>query len=100
MIRKTIIVRAIIILAVLSLASSIVFSQSGGSYELTWASIKGGGGEMTGGDYSLVSSIAQPEPGDTQSGGGYSLNGGVVDAGRSGQSTPGGTKVYAPMILR
>ena len=100
MTRKTIILQAIIILTVLSLASSIVFSQSGGGYELTWTSIDAGGGAMTGGAYSLVSSIGQPEVGTTQNGGGYSLNGGVVDAGSSGMTPAGEQRVLLPLLSR
>ena len=55
---------------------------------------------MTGGAYSLISSIGQPEPGSTQSGGGYSLNGGIVDAGSPGQTAPGGQHVFLPLVLR
>ena len=97
---KTIRTMILISVLVLLLASSLVLAQSGGAYELTWTSIDAGGGAMTGGAYSLVSSIGQPEAGATQSGGGYSLTGGVVDAGGSGGATPDGQQVYVPLILR
>ena len=78
----------------------VAHAQSGGDYELTWATVDGGGGAMTGGAYSLVSSIAQPEPGATQNGGDYSLNGGVVDAGTSGGTVPAGQRIFLPLIQR
>lgn len=94
--------RAMTLIALLCLfiAATLVQAQGGGDYELTWTSIDAGGGAMTGGGYNITSSIGQPEPGPTQNGGGYSLNGGVVDAGTSGGTTPGGQRVYAPLILR
>lgn len=95
-------IRTVILLSLLIslLASSLVLAQAGGDYELAWTSINAGGGVMTGGAYSLASSIAQPEPGETQSGGDYDLNGGVVDAGSSDQSTPVEQHVFVPLILK
>ena len=55
---------------------------------------------ITGGDYSLANAIGQPEAGPAQSGGEYSLTGGVVDAGESGGVTPTGERVYLPMVAR
>lgn len=84
----------------LTLGGSAVIAQSGGGYELTWTSIDGGGGALSGGDYSLISSIGQPEPGATQNGGAYTLNGGVVDAGTTGGTTPPEQKIFVPLIQR
>ena len=50
--------------------------------------------------YSLTNVIALPEAGVTQSGGDYSLNGGIVDAGGSGGDTPGEERVYLPLVNR
>ena len=75
-------------------------AQSAGPYALTRTAVYAGGGTITGGAYSLVSSIGQPEPGPTQSGGGYSLNGGVVNAGSSGVPVAPGKKVYLPHVVR
>ena len=75
------------------------FAQSGGGYDLTWTSIAAAGGTLTGGAYSLVSTIGQPEPGAAASGGGYSLTGGVL--GGPGNTQPHGSKrVYLPIVLR
>ncbi|HRJ43195.1 MAG TPA: hypothetical protein PL105_15025 [Caldilineaceae bacterium] len=74
-------------------------AQTGGDYKLTWTTIDSGGGALTGGVYSLVSSIGQPEPGSTQNGGTYTLNGGGIDAGTSG-TTPAEERVFVPLIQR
>ncbi len=100
MIRKAIFKFVILPVLGLFMAGSLVFAQSGGPYELAWTTVNGGGGAMAGGAYNLTSYIAQVEPGATQSGGAYSLNGGVIDAGKSGQLLPGGKPVYLPVLLR
>ncbi|MEZ4718519.1 MAG: hypothetical protein R2851_20855 [Caldilineaceae bacterium] len=61
-----------------------VLAQSGGDYELTGPASPPGGMILTGGDYSLESTIGRPESGVTQRGGDYTLTGGMVDAGGSG----------------
>src|SRR2546422_167136 len=62
-------------------------AQSGGSYDLSWSAL-GGGGTSSGGFYSLCSTIGQPDAG-TVSGGNYTMDGGfwsfaapVNEAGR------------------
>jgi hypothetical protein len=51
-------------------------AQSGGTYDLTWNSIDGGGGMFSaGGAYTLGETIGQADAG-TMSGGSYTLNGG------------------------
>jgi hypothetical protein len=37
-----------------------------GDYEISWSTIDGGGGTSTGGDYSLVGTIGQPDAADSQ----------------------------------
>jgi hypothetical protein len=91
----------ILLFFVISAFSSFsTLAQSGGGYELTWTSIDGGGGALSGGAYSLVSSIGQPEPGATQSGGAYSLNGGVIDTGESGETASPEQTIFVPLIQR
>ncbi len=47
---------------VLMLASPMpVEAQSGGSYVLEWSTIDGGGGQSSGGSYSLTGTIGQPD---------------------------------------
>lgn len=87
-------------LAVLVSLAPAVRAQSGGPYELTWTTVDAGGGTLTGGAYSLVSMIGQPEPGAAAAGGGYTLTGGVV--GGAGAVAPpiGAKRVYLPMLVR
>lgn len=88
-----------IILVVLVALAPVALAQSGGPYELTWTAIGTGGGTLTGGAYSLVSTIGQPEAGPGASGGGYSLTGGVW-GGPSAAPPPAGMRVYLPLVLR
>ena len=44
-------------------------------YEITWSTIDGGGGASSGGPYTLVGTIGQPDPGE-MAGGDYKLSGG------------------------
>ncbi len=44
-------------------------------YEISWSTIDGGGGRSTGGDYALIGTIGQPDPGE-MAGGDYKLSGG------------------------
>lgn len=83
----------------LLLGGGTLLAQSGG-YELARQRVNTGGGLITGGNYSLANVIGQPEAGSTQRGGGYSLNGGIVDAGGSGPVTPAGEHVYLPLVTR
>ena len=66
MARKTVgIVGGILLLA------SAAMSQSGGGYDLTWSSIDAGGGIVSGGGYTLASSIGQPDASAPVSGGSW-----------------------------
>lgn len=57
-------------------AASSASAQSGGSFDLTWNTIDGGGATFsTGGAYQLGGTIGQADVG-TMSGGAYSLSGG------------------------
>jgi len=55
-------------------------AQTGGSYDLTWNTIDGGGGRSTGGPYTLTGTIGQPDAG-AMSGGDYELLGGFWPGG-------------------
>ncbi len=54
-------------------------AQTGGTYDLTWSTIDGGGGRSTGGTYTLEGTIGQPDAG-LMSGGDYVLAGGFWPA--------------------
>ncbi|MCP4708421.1 MAG: hypothetical protein GY869_07345, partial [Planctomycetes bacterium] len=58
---------------------SKTIAQSGGTYDLTWSTIDGGGGRSTGGAFILEGTIGQPDAG-LLSGGEYVLAGGFWPA--------------------
>lgn len=74
----------------------LAHAQTGGSYDLTWSSIDGGGGTSTGGAYTLNGTIGQADAGSV-SGGGYTLSGGYWIAAASVQLDH---FVYLPLVLR
>ncbi len=64
----------ILFLCLLAIAGT-AFSSTGGSYEISWWTVDGGGGTSSGGDYALIGTIGQPDAG-LMSGGSYGLVGG------------------------
>ena len=75
MIPKRLLPFIIVTLALLFVAS-IALAQSGGSYDLTWNTVDGGGAMFsTGGSYALGGTIGQTDAG-ALSGGSYALMGG------------------------
>ncbi len=82
-------------LAALLLLVSVVLAQGG--YELSWATVDGGGGSSEGGVYALGGTIGQPDAG-TLSGGSYTLAGGFwASAGPTGDDH---TYIYLPLVIR
>ena len=73
------IVRWMILLSTVFLISSAP-AQTGGSYQLTWSTIDGGGGRSSGGPYTLTGTIGQPDAA-WSSGGQYELLGGFWPGG-------------------
>ena len=72
-----------VIILPLSLSNpQLAVAQSGGSYELTWSSIDGGGstGTLSGGSYALNGTIGQADAGEI-SGGTFTLGGGFWGGG-------------------
>jgi hypothetical protein len=90
-------ISVVITLCLLSLTTATVLAQSGGSYDLTWSSLNGGGGEASGGSWALISTVGQGEAGALH-GGSYTLSGGFL-AGMS-SPPPANDRVYLPVILR
>ena len=76
----------------LLVAASFTLAQSG--YDLSWFKVGGGGGQTSGGNYTLISSVGQAEAG-TMSGGAYTLGGGFIGGGASSPPT-----LYLPLISR
>lgn len=68
------------------LSITIAFAQSGGSYDLTWNTIDGGGGVSGGGTISLRGTIGQPDAG-VLSGGTITLAGGFWKGGLGGPTS-------------
>ncbi len=62
--------KKIIVLLVLILSLPVT-----AGYEITWSTIDGGGGASSGGPYTLVGTIGQPDAGE-MGGGDYKLSGG------------------------
>ncbi len=63
-------------LAVIGLGAPVVADP-----DLSWFTIDGGGGSSSGGTFSLMGTIGQPDAGATMTGGSFSLNGGFWGAG-------------------
>ena len=72
-------------------------AQSGGSYDLSWWTVEGGGSASAGGVYTLGGTAGQPDAG-VLSGGDYVLDGGFWAGG--GMPRPGSLALYLPMVAR
>jgi len=64
------------IISILLLAATL---NAAAQYEINWSTIDGGGGQSSGGAYTLQGTIGQPDPA-TSSGGRYTLHGGFWSA--------------------
>jgi hypothetical protein len=97
--RKIFLTLSILGLLVIALAVSNapVTAQSGGTYELSWSTVDGGGAmNLTGGTYSLSGMVGQFDAG-SQSGGTYSLNGGFWT---SVETIANSSKLYLPFLSK
>jgi len=88
----------IVLLALGLMVGGGVLAQTGGNYDLSWHSIDGGGGQATGGGYTLNGTVGQADAGQALTGGTYSLTGGFWLGGAN--SSPSGIKVYLPLVLK
>ncbi len=80
------------------LAAVPVLAQSGGGYDLSWATVDGGGGTFsTGGGYSLGGMAGQPDAG-LSTGGVYVLSEGFWGGGAV--TEPERYLLYLPLVLR
>jgi len=83
-----------LLIALLALLAPVALAQSGGSYDLSWNTVDGGGYTWSeGGSYSLGGTVGQPDAGVLQ-GGDYTLAGGFW-GGAAAQY-----RVYLPLVLR
>ena len=88
--------RHLLLIALVILAAAAVSSVRAAptaSYEITWYTIDGGGGTLSGGAYTLDGTLGQPDAG-TLNGGSYTLDGGYW----SGSAMM--YRVYLPLILK
>jgi len=83
---------ALALVLVLLLTGSAAHGQ-GEEYSLSWVTITGGG-TNSGGDYTMVATVAQPEVSLAASGGNYTLVGGVWG------SPIAPWRIYLPLVLR
>jgi hypothetical protein len=74
-----------------------VLAQQAGSFDLTWSTVDGGGGESSGSDYTLLGTVGQPDAARL-SGGGYSLVGGFW--GWHPVPLAQTHSIYLPLIIR
>ena len=96
-------VRVLVFLSVLCILSysytgwgtAPAVAQSGGSYDLSWNSVDGGGGISGGGSYILSGTLGQPDA-NLLSGGDYTLGGGFWGGG----VLAGWYQVYLPLVMR
>jgi hypothetical protein len=97
--------KVILALAALLLLASIgipqaqgtALAQSGDGYDLSWWTVDGGG-ESSGGSYTLGGTAGQPDAGEL-AGGSYILGGGIWGGGEV-TVPPETRRIYLPLILR
>ncbi len=90
----------ILLLLVFLLLSGLtmsVFAQTTG-FTLPWWTVDGGGGTLTGGNYTLMGTTGQPDAGPALTGGNYTLTGGFWSGAPT--TAPGGYAIYLPLVLR
>lgn len=89
--------RWVLLACLVLLAAVPVLAQSGGGYDLSWATVDGGGTVSTGGAYSLGGTVGQPDAG-LSSGGVYTLGGGFWGGGLV--ISAGDRAIYLPVVMR
>lgn len=76
------------LMVVLMTTAVTLTAQTGGSFDLTWSTIDGGGGSSNGGAFDLSGTIGQPDAG-VLTGGGFTLNGGFWQCVGTAVVSPG-----------
>lgn len=76
--RQSVLNKQVILVTLLVLG--LIVSSSLGQYELSWYTVDGGGGRSSGGPYTLICTIGQPDAAAV-SGGDYELLGGFLPGG-------------------
>ncbi len=70
-----------------------ILAAPNAGYEITWYTVDGGGGTLSGGVYTLNGTVGQPDAG-TLIGGSYTLDGGYWTGGAMAY------RVYLPLVLK
>ena len=83
----------VLVTIALLLIVSTALARSG--YDLSWWTVDGGGGTASGGSYTLVGTIGQPDAG-ILTGGDYTLGGGFWGGG----AVAAEYNVYLPLVLK
>ncbi len=83
---------ALVLAVALFVPATIALAQSGGSFDLSWNTVDGGGGTSSGGTYTLSGTVGQPDAG-AMSGGEYTLAGGFWG------SVPA-YRLFLPVVVR
>ncbi len=91
------ILRLILIVLSLILLTLPVLAQSGSTYDLSWNTTDGGGGQSIGGVFSLIGTVGQVDAG-AMSAGNLTLLGGFWTGGESSCFEQNG--VFLPLIIR
>jgi hypothetical protein len=86
--------RILIVLATVFLLTTSALASSVASYEANWYTVDGGGGNSSGGAYTLSGTIGQADAG-MLSGGTYTLAGGFWSG-----AGPLGSQLYLPVITK
>lgn len=84
-----------VMLLVISAGATALYAQTGGTYDLTWSTLNGGGGTSSGGVFGLSGTIGQADAGE-MSGGSYTLSGGFWLS----TTAAAGHDLFLPLILR
>ncbi len=84
---------ALVLAVALLVPATIALAQSGGSFDLSWNTVDGGGGASSGGPYTLSGTVGQPDAG-AMSGGDYTVVGGFWGGAAIRYS------LYLPVVVR
>lgn len=85
---------------ILLLIAVPTLASSGGSFDLSWYTIDGGGETGSGGSYAISGTAGQPDAGPTLSGGSYTLTGGFWVGAAAFGGGPTAYDIYLPLILQ
>jgi hypothetical protein len=90
----------LIVGALLALRLTNEETQAQGTvYDLSWWTVDGGSGILSGGSYALVGTIGQPDAGPTLGGGRYTLVGGFWPGAQPASALPV-PRLYLPLVLQ